>query len=167
MSFDGLAASTLDVFDVPGTDPNGASTWRSQRPKRVRVTASTIDFDLVQEARIRVSPSSIELIAPSQLFSVESDVDEFRTWLDRTGLGAVLEEVARQFARHVGVTALRAVLETEAEEPTAQRVLLIAPVTANRSDEALQELFAFTSSPWWLSIVRATRNAVVVDIQAT
>jgi hypothetical protein len=55
-------------------------------------------------------------------------------------------------------------VETESEEPNEQRVLVIAPVGPQQCD-ALERLFSFTSSPWWASVVRSTRNVIVVDIQ--
>jgi len=104
------------------------------------------------------------MFASGQAFAIASDLSEFRTWLDRTGTAAVLEVVARAFARHMSTIGLKVVLETESDDPTEQRALVIAPVTLQQQD-ALERLFSFTSSSWWLSVVRSTRNAIVVDIQ--
>ena len=104
------------------------------------------------------------MFASAQLFAIESDLAEFRAWLDRTGTAAVLDVVAHAFARYMRTTGLKVILETEAEDPSAQRVLVIAPVNPQQQD-ALQRLFSFTASQWWLSVVRGTRNAIVVDIQ--
>jgi hypothetical protein len=161
MSFDGQTASTLDVVDVAFATPR-----RRAQLARVTSMASTVDGDLIPEARRPASTSSIEpLLASTQAFTVESDLSEFRTWLEKTRAAAVLDVVARTFARHMGVTGLKVVLETESEDPGAQRALVIAPVNPQLED-ALDRLFSFTSSPWWLSVVRGTRNAIVVDIQA-
>ena len=161
MTFDGQTASTLDVVDVAFATP----PRRARRAPAPDMVASTVEGELVPEARIQASNSSIEpLFASLQAFAIASDLAEFRTWLDRTGAAAVLEVVARAFARHMSTTGLKVVLETESEDPTEQRALVIAPVSPQRQD-ALERLFSFTSSPWWLSVVRGTRNAIVVDIQ--
>ena len=104
------------------------------------------------------------MLAAMQAFVVATDVAEFRAWLEKTGVGALLEVVARTFARHMNTTGLKVLLETESEEPNEQRALMIAPVGPQQHD-ALDRLFSFTSSPWWASVVRSTRNAIVVDIQ--
>lgn len=161
MSFDGQTASTLDVIEVVFATPRR----RARRAPAPAMGASTVDGELIPEARGRASDSSIEpMFASVQAFTVESDLTEFRAWLDRTGAAAVLDVVARAFARHMRTTGLKVVLETESEDPNVQRALVIAPVNPQQQD-ALERLFSFTSSPWWLSVVRGTRNAIVVDIQ--
>ncbi|HZJ67066.1 MAG TPA: hypothetical protein VFD36_26350 [Kofleriaceae bacterium] len=161
MSFDGQTASTLDVVDVAFATPRRPA-HRAPLPAMV---ASTVEGELVAEGREQASDSTIEpMLASARAFVVESDLAEFRSWLKRTGAAAVLDVVARAFARHMSTTGLKVVLETESEDPSAQRALIIAPVNPQQHD-ALERLFSFTSSPWWLSVVRGTRNAIVVDIQ--
>jgi hypothetical protein len=161
MSFDGSTASTLDIVDVAFAAPR--SPARRGRA-RARV-ASTIEGDLSVDIRGQASDSSIEpMLAPAHAFTVTSDLAEFRTWIARTRAAALLEVVAREFARQMGATGLLVALETESEDPTVQRAFVIAPVPTHQHD-ALERLLSFTSSPWWLSVVRATRNAIVVDIQ--
>jgi hypothetical protein len=161
MSFDGQTASTLDVVDVGFATPRRPA----RRPPARAMVASTVEGELVPEARAQASNASIEpMFTSAQAFTIASDLAEFRTWLDRTGAAAVLEVVARTFARHMSTTGLKVVLETESEDPRAQRALVIAPVNPQQQD-ALERLFSFTSSPWWLLVVRGTRNAIVVDIQ--
>jgi hypothetical protein len=161
MSFDGQTASTLDVVDVSFQAPRRSS----QRRMPQRTLVSTVDEDLIPEAPTRASTSTIEpMLASLQAFSVDSDADEFRAWLERTRVAAVLDLVAKAFARHMGIIGLKVVLETESEDPDAQRAIVLAPIPLQVED-ALEKLFLFTSSPWWLSVVRATRNAIIVDIQ--
>ena len=161
MSFNGQTASTLEVVDVTSPMPRR----RARRASTPATVASTVEGELVPEARAQASNSSIEpMFASGQAFAIASDLSEFRTWLDRTGTAAVLEVVARAFARHMSTIGLKVVLETESDDPTEQRALVIAPVTLQQQD-ALERLFSFTSSSWWLSVVRSTRNAIVVDIQ--
>src|SRR4051812_47215690 len=122
MSFDGQTASTLDVVDVAFATPRS----RARRAPAPAMVASTVEAELVPEARGQVSSSSIEtMFASVQAFAIASDLAEFRTWLDRTGTAAVLDVVARAFARHMSTTGLKVVLETESEDPSAQRVLVI------------------------------------------
>lgn len=159
MSFDGQTASTLDVFDIVFPSPP-----RKQRRRPPR-TPSTVDGELISTAPAQASDSSIEpMLVPSQPFTVATDIAEFRSWLERTGSGALVEVVARAFARHMNTTAVTVFLETESEDPNEQRVLVIAPISPLQRD-ALDRLFSFTSSAWWFSVVRSTRNAIVVDIQ--
>jgi len=159
MSFDGQTTSTLDLVDIAFPSPP-----RKQRRRPTR-TPSTIEDELIPTATVQASDSSIEpMLAPSQPFTVATDVPEFRSWLERTGAGALVEVVARAFARHMNTAGVRVFLETESEEPNEQRVLVIAPVSPLQRD-ALDRLFSFTSSAWWSSVVRSTRNAIVVDIQ--
>jgi hypothetical protein len=162
MSFDGPTASTLDIVDVSFQAPRRSSQRRA--PARATL-ASTVDGDLLPEAPSQASTSTIEpMLASLQAYSIDSDADEFRIWLERTGTAAILDLVAKAFARHMGTIGLKVVLETEPEDPNAQRAIVLAPVPLQVED-ALDKLFLFTSSPWWLSVVRATRNVIVVDIQ--
>lgn len=159
MSFDGQTASTLDVVDIAFL-----SRPRKQRRQPPR-TPSTVEGELIPTAPAQVSSSSIEpMLASNQPFTVATDVAEFRSWLERTGAGALVEVVARAFARHMNTAGVKVFLETESEEPNEQRVLVMAPVSTLQHD-ALDRLFSFTSSAWWSSVVRSTRNAIVVDIQ--
>jgi hypothetical protein len=163
MSFDGRTASTLDIVDIAFPAPR-------RRPRRVqpavmKLEASTVEGDLVPQSPTQTSSSSIEpMLASTQVFTVASDLAAFRTWLERTGAGALLEVVAQAFTRHMGSIGLKVFLETESEEPNEQRALLIAPVSEQQHD-ALERLFSFIASAWWMSVVRSTKNAIVVDIQ--
>lgn len=162
MSFDGQTASTLDVVEMGFQAPQ----LRQRRAPVRAMVASTVDGDLVPLPRVQASNSSIgPMLVSTEPFTVDSDHGDFRAWLERTGVGAVLEVAATAFARHMGTTGLRVVLETEAEDPRAQRAVVLAPVSPDQED-SLSRLFSFTSSSWWLSVVRGTRNAIVVDIQA-
>jgi len=162
MSFDGQTASTLDVIEMGFQAPER----RQHRAPARAMVASTVDGKLVPEARLQASNSSIgPMLVSSEPFTIESDLGDFRAWLERTGVAAVLELAANEFARHMGATGLKVLLETEAEDPRAQRAVVLAPVSLHQQD-ALERLFSFTSSSWWLSVVRGTRNAIIVDIEA-
>jgi hypothetical protein len=161
MSFDGQTASTLDVVDIAIPSPRR----RSRRTPPKNPDASTVEGELIAQAPMPISDSSIDpMLASSHAFVVATDHAEFRAWLERTGVGALLEVVARTFARHMNTTSVKVLVETESEEPNEQRALVIAPVSPQQHD-ALERLFLFTSSPWWSSVVRSTKNAIVVDIQ--
>lgn len=162
MSFDGQTASTLDVVEMGFQRPQR----RQGRAPGRNMVASTVDGELVPQSHTQLSNSSIgPMLVSSAPFTIESDLGDFRAWLERTGVAAVLELAANAFARHMGATGLKVVLETEAEDPLAQRAVVLAPVSPDQGD-ALARLFSFTSSSWWLSVVRGTRNAIVVDIEA-
>jgi len=163
MSFDGQTASTLDVI----IDVEFPSVPRKPRRSRSIKGASTIEAELLAEAPLHPSGSSIEPeLAPLQPFTIATDRMEFHAWLERTGSAALLEVVARAFARHTNASELKVFLETESDEPEEQRALLIASVGHHQQD-ALERLFSFVASPWWMSVVRNTRNTIVVDIQYT
>ncbi len=163
MSFDGQTASTLDIVDTALPEPRRRP--RRMQPPMMKPEASTVEGNLVAQPPTQTSNSSIEpMLASTQAFTVASDLAAFRTWLERTGAGALLEVVAKAFARHMNTVGLKVVLETESEDPNEQCALLIAPVS-DEQDDALDRLFSFTASSWWISVVRSTKNAIVVDIQ--
>jgi len=163
MSFDGQTASTLDIVDIAFSAPRRRP--RRVQPAMMKLEASTVEGDLVPQSPTQTSNSSIEpMLASTQAFTVASDLAAFRTWLERTGAGALLEVVAQTFARHMNSVGLKVFLEIESEEPDEQHALLIAPISEDPHD-ALERLFTFTASAWWMSVVRSTKNAIVVDIQ--
>jgi len=162
MSFGGASASTLDHFDSIDVPRTTRQARLAIAPKR-EAAASTVDDDLLPPEASPAGSSIDAVLVTARTYSVESDRAEFKTWREREGATALLEVIAHELARHVGSARVVATLQTEIEDPTSKHAILVAYVSPDRTD-GMACLFGFTSSPWWLGIVRRMRNAIVVDI---
>jgi hypothetical protein len=99
----------------------------------------------------------------AQVFEIVTD-DAAQKWIGDTQRRAIVDVVAKQFARCIGVDRLEIRHESEAEEPLEQRVHLVAQVPGS-SMFVLEKLFNFVSDPWWIAVVRSTQGTIVVDVE--
>jgi len=172
MSFDqyayahgsGPSSSTLDVTEpaAPAKRSKGVSR---RRPHAGDEYAATLDKELVAP-RVDAGETSdlTDVFMGERAFTVDGDIFAFGVWLERNRAGSLLELVARNLAANVHALDVRAVLDGDDEDPPTQRVVLLARVPA-QDEQALDRLFDFTASDWWLKVARSTRNAIIVDIQ--
>jgi len=163
MSFDGGGnASTLDDYDFNF----GFKSHRAPPVRRAaHADAATVAADLVPMLPTRSIESTLQaFLASGRSCTIDGDFLPLRDWLVRTKRDALVEFVAAELSRHMGGVPVRAALETEEEEPDVQRILLVAAVRGEESTD-LERYFEFIASPWWLSVVQRTHNAIVIDIE--
>jgi hypothetical protein len=154
----GGSASSLDV-DFGSLDFGISSSPRKRR-RVPSSTASTIVEDFIALDSSEFGSSSIGL---AQVFEIVTD-DAAQKWIGDTQRRAIVDVVAKQFARCIGVDRLEIRHESEAEEPLEQRVHLVAQVPGS-SMFVLEKLFNFVSDPWWIAVVRSTQGTIVVDVE--
>ncbi|HTR54970.1 MAG TPA: hypothetical protein VMJ10_30000 [Kofleriaceae bacterium] len=161
--FNGRGSSTLgDVVEgTMGAAPQKPAVRRRQR----KGEAATVDLDLTRDT---LEPSTGSVLVDTlldQTVVVEGDVRGFLHWMRQRNLGPLVWAIAERFAMAISAATVKISLETDLEEDyTAQRIMLIGVVGA-QDEHALDRLLEFTASPWWLGIVRGTRNEIVVDIE--
>lgn len=148
MTLDWQSGATVDheLTSLGGYDAR-RTIGRERARRQVLVSASTLD-------QLVISPAPYEVV---------TDADEFAAWLSRTRGGALLDVIARSFARAVDIVTIEVRLESELDDPDVQHVHVIARTSA-QPEPVLRRLFAFTDSPWWLDVARRTGGAFVVDV---
>ncbi len=165
MSFDGSSSSSTvdDVVEaIPIGRPRSPMVRRRATQKQ---DATTGDGNLHRgtvDAGEGSGLDSVEMTAKP--FVVEGDLRAFVRWVEQRKLTFIVNYVAEILREILHSSVVTASLDTEPDDPEVSRVMLVATVRVD-DEQALDHLFGFTGMPWWLGIVRSTRNAVVVDIQ--
>jgi hypothetical protein len=169
VSFDqfgeGPSSSTLDVAESAMGTRAKKQTARRRPASSVDDYAVTLDADL-DRARLREGEGSglAEMLMSDRPFVIGGDVRAFVSWMKRNRAASLLSFVAKSLAAKVQALGVRALLDVDDQEPPEERALLLARVPLDQPD-ALERLFEFTASEWWLKLVRTTGNAIVVDIE--
>jgi hypothetical protein len=163
MSFDGAtrpSPSSLDfeAFEQPHPQPR-------RRVRKAAHEAATVDNDLAQELMETTGSGLGDVFASDRPFVIEGNKTALKKWMLSTGSAALLEVVANALAQHLHASCVKAVLDIDGDEDEAiERALLLAVVSPDQAD-AVDRLFDFTASDWWLALTRSTSHTILVDIQ--
>lgn len=167
MSFDG-SGSAMTELEISFPEPLPSRSFGARRVARGkdRVDPATIAFEVEsQSANDNGGSGLLDLFAPQAAYVVDGDAAAFAAWVRRRHAAVLLETVATELAQKTHASSVRAVLDVEeGEDERFERALLLAKVPPHQED-ALDRLFEFVDSDWWLQLVRRFGDAVVVDIE--